>query len=136
MESSGGPAYTAKVVCVAGKGVGGGGASLTQESPVFRGSLRSERFKRVVKLTEIIEFDDKILYIRIPNYLRKRDARSTVPVASVPPGRSIIGYRDQQGLPSREIQPLIFHGGLQELSRGVHHRGERTQGGGIHYVQA
>src|SRR2546422_8143691 len=102
MESSGGPAYTAKVVCVAGKGVGVGGASLTQESPVFRASPRSERFKRVVKLKEILELDDKILYIVIPNYLRKRVARSTVPVASVPPGRPIISNRDQQGLPPRE----------------------------------
>src|SRR2546422_7695637 len=103
MESSGGPAYTAKVVCVAGKGVGVWGASLTQESPVFRGSLRSGRFKHVVKLREIIKFDDKILYIKIPKYLRKRVARSTVPVASVSPGRSLISYRDQQGLPTRKL---------------------------------
>lgn len=70
IESSGGPAYTAKLVWLAGKGVGVWGASLTQESPVFRGSPGSERFKRVVKLREIIEFDDKILYVKIPNYLR------------------------------------------------------------------
>jgi len=70
IESSGGPAYAAKLVWLAGKGVGVWGASLTQESPVFRGSLRSERFKHVVKLREIIKFDDKILYIKIPNYLR------------------------------------------------------------------
>src|SRR5207245_4666488 len=121
---------------VARKGGDDGAASLTQESPVFRGSPRAERFKHVVKLKEIIEFDDKILYIAIPNYLRKRVARSTVPVASVPPGRSLISHRDQQGLPSRKLQPVLLHGSLQELPRGLHHRREGTKGRRVHHVQA
>jgi hypothetical protein len=70
IDSSGGPAYAAKLVWLAGKGVGVEGASLTQESPVFRGSPGSERFKHAVKPIEIIEIDDKILYAKIPNYLR------------------------------------------------------------------